>query len=52
VEKLPESEQNLVLMRYWIGLTHREIATISGLPEGTVRREVATILKKLKELCH
>jgi RNA polymerase sigma-70 factor (ECF subfamily) len=51
VEKLPESEQNLVLMRYWIGLTHREVAAICGLPEGTVRREVATILKKLRELC-
>ena len=51
LEKLPAAEQNLLLMRYWIGLTHREIAEVSGLPEGTVRREVASILKKLRELC-
>lgn len=51
VASLPQSEQNLVLMRYWIGLTHREVAAATGLPEGTVRREVAAILKRLRELC-
>lgn len=51
LDKLPAAEQNLLLMRYWIGLTHREIAAVTELPEGTVRREVASILKKLRELC-
>lgn len=46
---LHADEQNLLLMRYWIGLTHREIAGILGLPEGTVRRQAAAALKKLAE---
>lgn len=49
VNTLPKDEQNLLLMRYWIGLTHREIAENIGLPEGTVRRQAAAALKKLRE---
>ena len=49
IKKLPQDEQNLLLMRYWIGLTHREIAESTGLPEGTVRRQAAASLKKLRE---
>lgn len=49
VNKLPQDEQNLLLMRYWIGLTHREIAETTGLPEGTVRRQAAASLKKLRQ---
>lgn len=51
VNKLPENEQNLLLMRYWIGLTHREIAEVTGQAEGTVRRQAAASLKKLRDLC-
>ncbi len=46
---LKENEQNLLIMRYWIGFTHKEIATILELPEGTVRRQAATVIKKLAE---
>lgn len=46
---LPESEQNLLLLRYWVGLTHREVALAVGKPEGTVRRETAAILHQLRE---
>ncbi len=49
IKKLPQDEQNLLLMRYWIGLTHREIAENVGLPEGTVRRQAAASLKKLRQ---
>ena len=49
VNKLPKDEQNLLLMRYWIGLTHREIAESINLPEGTVRRQAAASLKKLRQ---
>lgn len=45
---LHPDEQNLLLMRYWIGLTHKEIADVLGLPEGTVRRQAAAALKKLQ----
>jgi len=44
---LPENEQNLLLMRYWIGMTYKEIAEIVKRPEGTLRREGAALLKKL-----
>ena len=50
INKLPQDEQNLLLMRYWIGLTHREIAESINLPEGTVRRQAAASLKKLRQL--
>ena len=49
VARLPESEQNLLLMRYWIGLTHKEIADITGQPAGTVRRRTAELLEQLRQ---
>jgi len=49
VKTLPENEQNLLLLRYWIGLTHKEIALNLEIPEGTVRRQCADALKKLKQ---
>ena len=48
VSRLPESEQNLLLMRYWIGLTHKEIAELTGQPAGTVRRRTAELLEQLR----
>ena len=49
VNRLPESEQNLLLLRYWIGLNHREVAQALDLPEGTVRRQCAEVIAKLRE---
>lgn len=49
VKTLPESEQNLLLIRYWIGLSHKEAAQALNLPEGTVRRRCAELLHKLRE---
>ena len=46
----PESEQNLLLLRYWIGLSHKEVAQALGLPEGTVRRQCAEALGRLREM--
>jgi RNA polymerase sigma-70 factor (ECF subfamily) len=48
VRRLPEDEQNLLLLRYWIGLTHREIALMQKVPEGTIRRRAAEALAKLR----
>ncbi|MDX1609969.1 MAG: RNA polymerase sigma factor [Halofilum sp. (in: g-proteobacteria)] len=45
---LSHDEQNLLLLRYWVGLTHRETASVVGRPEGTVRRETAGILHRLR----
>lgn len=49
VNRLPESEQNLLLLRYWIGLNHREVAQALGMPAGTVRRQCAELIAKLRE---
>jgi RNA polymerase sigma factor (sigma-70 family) len=49
VGRLPEREQNLLLLRYWIGLSHREVAQALDLPEGTVRRQSAELIAKLRE---
>ena len=49
MDSLPQDEQNLLLMRYWIGLTHKEVANITGMPEGTVRRQTAAAIKKLRQ---
>ncbi len=45
---LPQDEQKLLLMRYWSGLTHREIAAILEMPEGTVRRQAAAAINKIR----
>jgi RNA polymerase sigma-70 factor (ECF subfamily) len=49
VGRLPEREQNLLLLRYWIGLNHREVALALDLPEGTVRRQCAEAIARLRE---
>jgi RNA polymerase sigma factor (sigma-70 family) len=49
VKTLPESEQNLLLIRYWIGLSHKEVAQALGMPEGTVRRQCAELIAKLRD---
>jgi len=48
--RLPENEQNLLLLRYWVGLTHKEIAAMQNVPEGTVRRRAAEALAALRAL--
>ena len=49
VGRLPEHEQNLLLLRYWIGLNHSEVALALDLPEGTVRRQCAEAIARLRE---
>jgi len=49
VARLPEREQNLLLLRYWIGLSHREVAQALDLPEGTVRRQCTEAIARLRE---
>jgi RNA polymerase sigma-70 factor, ECF subfamily len=50
LKTLPQDEQNLLFMRYRVGLTHKEIANMMELPEGTVRRQCASIVNKLKQI--
>lgn len=48
LDSLEPDEQNLLLLRYWIGLTHRETAAALGIPEGTVRRRSRELLERLR----
>lgn len=48
VKALPESEQNMLLLRYWIGLSHKEVAQALSMPEGTVRRQCSEALDRLR----
>lgn len=50
MSKLYPDEQNLLLLRYWIGMSHAEIAATLTLPEGTVRRQAAAAQRKLRDL--
>jgi RNA polymerase sigma factor (sigma-70 family) len=50
VKKLSRDEQNIVLLRYWLGMTYKEVAGVIGRPEGTIRRQGATTLVRLKVL--
>lgn len=45
---LEPGEQDLLLLRYWVGLTHREAAAVLELPEGTVRRRSAALVDRLR----
>ncbi|TAN52959.1 MAG: sigma-70 family RNA polymerase sigma factor [Methylococcaceae bacterium] len=47
VGTLENTEQNLLLMRYWLGMSHKEVALSLELPEGTVRRRCSEALHKL-----
>lgn len=47
VAALPPPEQNLVLLRYWLGFSFREIAAMTGTPEGTLRRRGSELLRDL-----
>jgi RNA polymerase sigma factor (sigma-70 family) len=49
VAQLPEREQNLLLLRYWIGMSHKEIAEVLAQPEGTVRRQCSEALAMFRE---
>jgi len=49
MKSLPQDEQNLLFMRYWTGLTHKEIAKVMDIPESTIRRQCAAIIKKLQQ---
>jgi RNA polymerase sigma-70 factor (ECF subfamily) len=50
INKLSRDEQNIVLLRYWLGMTYKELSEIIGRPEGTLRRQGAAALATMKEL--
>ncbi len=50
IKKLSRDEQNIILLRYWLGMTYKELSEVIGRPEGTLRRQGAAALAKMKEL--
>ncbi len=46
---LASEERDLLLLRYWVGLTHRECARVLAMPEGTVRRQAAALVRRLQD---
>ena len=50
VSKLSDDSQEVILLHYQENLTYSEIATILGLPKGTVKSRVNTALTKIRNL--
>lgn len=54
IDELPEIQRTVVICRWFKEMSHKEIATIVGRPEGTVRSDLcrahATLRTKLREV--
>jgi RNA polymerase sigma-70 factor, ECF subfamily len=48
LEDLPPQDQQLVRLRYSVGLSQREIATVMQMPEGTVKARLHRLRAKLR----
>lgn len=50
IRRLPDRQQQVVVLRHVAGLTTREVAGVLGCPEGTVKSELSRGLARLREL--
>jgi RNA polymerase sigma-70 factor (ECF subfamily) len=50
VAQLPPAQREVIELRYWAGLSYRDIATITGRSEGAVRVQSFRTLERLKTL--
>ena len=50
VEALPSAQREAVMLAYFSGLTHREIADRTGVPLGTVKGRMRLAMQKLRSL--
>ena len=49
VNDLPEDQQLVISLRYFVGLSEAEVADALGLPTGTVKSRTARALERLRE---
>jgi RNA polymerase sigma factor (sigma-70 family) len=49
VNELPEDQQTVVSLRYFLGLSEHEVAETLGVPQGTVKSRTARALERLRE---
>jgi len=52
LEEIPEAQRNVLMLAYFEGLSHPEIATRVGIPLGTAKTRIRDGLKKLRGLLH
>jgi len=48
VDTLPEAQRRTVMLAYFEGCTHREIATTMGVPAGTVKSRLRLALERMR----
>lgn len=49
LERLPENYRDVIKLKYFDGLTIREIAHVTGMPEGTVSSNLSRAVKLLRK---
>ena len=49
VNDLPEDQRTVIALRFFVGLSEREVAEALSLPEGTVKSRSARALERLRE---
>ena len=48
LDELPEEQRSLIVLGFFSGITHDELARRTGIPLGTVKTRIRTGLKKLR----
>lgn len=49
IDRLPDEQRRAVELAFWDGRTHREVAAILGIPEGTAKSRLRLAQRKLAE---
>lgn len=52
IGQLPEEQRTAIELAYFGGLTYREIATMTGVPQGTANGRLRLALAKLRDALH